>query len=436
MRLVLKAKPFSLKELSIRSARESIILICFFLIGSFSSALAQLTIGDATESSVTLRWLAPGDDGTNGTADSYEIRYGSVALDAGNFASANPVSQNLTPYSAGAEQSFELSDLDPQITSFIAMRAYDEAGNQSGITNSVSASPNDGTGTVEVDPNAQAFTVTVSLASGAYEYLFQVDDNPDFTSPITVAGAIDNSSVVVTFEDLSPLNFYYWRYRYHTPDETSSTFYSPGVEVDLTAALADGQPAPPTPLCPANGDTITTLTPAVTVLNGFDLEGDPLTYQFQLFDQSGKMLLLSDSNLVETFDSTSWTVPSGLLSLGELYQWQARCYDGFQYSPWTYRHSFFVENLSSNLTQENFIPDPYPSPVRFLSGDQLTFELPDNPVTLRILNAAGELVFIAADVTGLYTWNGLNGDGHNVASGVYLWYVSDDLGKGKFIVLP
>ena len=420
------------------NVKQLAVISGLMLLALISSVSAQVTIIDATDNSVTLRWLAPGDDGTNGTATAYEIRYGSALLDVGNFASANLVSQTLTPLSSGTVQTYQVTALDPQVTSYIALRAADEAGNQSEITNSVVVVPPSGSGTVDIDPSAQAFSVTVPVETGTtgWSYYFQVDDNPDFNSPTTVDASINNALAAAQFDDLSPLYLYYWRYRFESPDGTNSSFYSVAGEVDLIEGLADGQPAPPTSVWPAANDTISTLIPDLIVLNGFDLEGDPLTYQFQLFDQSGKTLLLSDSNLVETIDSTSWTVPAGLLDLGRTYQWQARCFDGFQYSPWSIRHSFYVQPLSSNLAESNVIPDPYPSPVHFMSGDLLQFEFPDTPVTLRILNSAGELVYLAADVTGYFTWNGLNGDGHQISSGVYLWYVSDDLGEGKFIVLP
>ena len=51
----------------------------------------DLQATDTTDTSVTLTWTAPGDDGATGTATSYDIRYVvDGTIDAANFATADP----------------------------------------------------------------------------------------------------------------------------------------------------------------------------------------------------------------------------------------------------------------------------------------------------------------------------------------------------------
>ena len=58
-----------------------------------------------TSSSVTLTWTAPGDDGSTGTATSYEIRYAKSPITAASWVLATPVTGVPTPQAAGTAQS-------------------------------------------------------------------------------------------------------------------------------------------------------------------------------------------------------------------------------------------------------------------------------------------------------------------------------------------
>jgi hypothetical protein len=92
-----------------------------------------------TSNSVTLRWTAPGDDGAAGTPARYDLRRSLLPITAANFAAATPLSPQPPVLAGGTVQTFVVSALNPATTYHFALRAVDEAGNWSGVSNSAPA---------------------------------------------------------------------------------------------------------------------------------------------------------------------------------------------------------------------------------------------------------------------------------------------------------
>jgi hypothetical protein len=99
------------------------------------STIADLTITGTTGTSASLRWTAPGDDGTIGTATSYDIRYSTAAITTANWGSATVLTGEPAPAASGTQQTFTINGLTPSRTYYVAMRATDDAGNVSGLSN-------------------------------------------------------------------------------------------------------------------------------------------------------------------------------------------------------------------------------------------------------------------------------------------------------------
>ncbi|MDX9856299.1 MAG: hypothetical protein RBT76_00745 [candidate division Zixibacteria bacterium] len=97
---------------------------------------------------VTLSWTAVGDDGEVGTAARYEIRY---ALDSAvlraSWDRAAPVSNIPTPSPSGSKVSVtRVLPLWPDTTYYFGIKAVDESGNWSSLSNvSVVHTPEDTT---------------------------------------------------------------------------------------------------------------------------------------------------------------------------------------------------------------------------------------------------------------------------------------------------
>ena len=109
--------------------------------------LAPGTIGDLAAAtrpaagSVVLRWTATGDDGTSGTATSYDLRRSSSPISAANWNAATPIA-GPAPHAAGSAESFTVTGLAGETTFHFAIRAIDEAGNTGPVSNdSAAATP-------------------------------------------------------------------------------------------------------------------------------------------------------------------------------------------------------------------------------------------------------------------------------------------------------
>ncbi|MBI3251124.1 MAG: matrixin family metalloprotease, partial [Candidatus Andersenbacteria bacterium] len=105
------------------------------------AAVTDLSGSKLSSTSIDMYWTAPGDDGTSGTASSYDIRQSTSAIDASNFSSANQLSGVPAPASAGTVQHFTVSGLDGSTTYYFAMKTKDEFGNVSEMSNVMTMGP-------------------------------------------------------------------------------------------------------------------------------------------------------------------------------------------------------------------------------------------------------------------------------------------------------
>ncbi|WP_135556907.1 alpha/beta fold hydrolase [Paenibacillus cymbidii] len=124
------------------------------------AAVANLAAGSPTSSSVTLTWTAPGDDGTAGTAASYDIRYSTATITDANWAGATPISGEPAPAAAGTSQSKTVSGLAANSTYYFAMKTSDEVPNVSALSNVASAA-------TTATPDTTAPAAVANLAAGS-----------------------------------------------------------------------------------------------------------------------------------------------------------------------------------------------------------------------------------------------------------------------------
>jgi len=91
--------------------------------------VADLAAGFATMVGVDLTWTAPGDDGGEGQASEYDLRYALTPITEENWDEALRVEGVPAPRSAGSPESFTVGDLEPGETYSLALKAIDRAGN-------------------------------------------------------------------------------------------------------------------------------------------------------------------------------------------------------------------------------------------------------------------------------------------------------------------
>ncbi len=101
----------------------------------------DLTVSSTDTTSMTLEWTASGDDGNQGTAQEYDLRYATFPIDSDDdFASAIKVADIPSPKAAGTTQSTEVTGLVPDSTYYFAIRAIDDGRNES-VTGTTGATP-------------------------------------------------------------------------------------------------------------------------------------------------------------------------------------------------------------------------------------------------------------------------------------------------------
>lgn len=231
------------------------------------SSVVDLSVTGSSPSSVDLAWTAPGDDGSVGTATSYELRFSTSQISDATWAAASPAAGEPSPGSAGAPQAFTVTGLAGGTLYYFALKTSDEAGNESFLSNVVSTTLPDGTA-----PSAVAnLSVTAVSLSGL---------TLSWTSP-----GDDGSTGTATSYDL----------RYNTAPITEATW--------ATAAQASGEPAPA-----AAGTT-----------QGFSLSGlssgTPYYVALKTSDEAGNASALSNVASATTSVPPDLTPPAAVLDL-------------------------------------------------------------------------------------------------------------------------
>ena len=109
------------------------------------AAVADLTTSNPNSNSIDLSWPAPGDDGNEGTASQYDIRYSASAITDTNWETATQCNGEPSPSSAGTSESFTVTGLSPNTTYHFALKTADEIPNWSELSNSPSGTTQEGT---------------------------------------------------------------------------------------------------------------------------------------------------------------------------------------------------------------------------------------------------------------------------------------------------
>jgi Purple acid Phosphatase, N-terminal domain/Fibronectin type III domain len=102
------------------------------------AGIVNLSVVSETHNSVNLSWTAPGDNGSTGTAASYDLRYSTALITLANWASATQATGEPTPLIAGTSQTITITGLSASTQYYFVVRVSDEAGNQSGLSNVIS----------------------------------------------------------------------------------------------------------------------------------------------------------------------------------------------------------------------------------------------------------------------------------------------------------
>lgn len=99
------------------------------------AAVIDLTAKTGTGTGqLDLAFTAPGDDGVVGIATAYELKWSLAPLDASNFATANSLAAPV-PVAGGTKQTLTASGMPDEAQVYVALRARDDSGNWSALSN-------------------------------------------------------------------------------------------------------------------------------------------------------------------------------------------------------------------------------------------------------------------------------------------------------------
>jgi hypothetical protein len=102
------------------------------------AAIADLALASIERESAGIAWTAPADAPSGGPAMAYEIRLSLFPItDDASWARATPFPDAPPPAAPGTRQTYIVPGLKPGTTYYAAIRALDEAGNRSAVSNTV-----------------------------------------------------------------------------------------------------------------------------------------------------------------------------------------------------------------------------------------------------------------------------------------------------------
>jgi hypothetical protein len=142
------------------------------------AAVADLATSDSGLTTLNLSWTAPGDDGTNGTASSYDIRYAESNITNANWSSAIAVSA-VVPSVAGSMETLLIDQLSCGRNYFFALKTSDDAGNVSNISN-VAQGETQTCPTIAIDSSLPVgevnvpYNTTIDITGGLSPYTVEV----------------------------------------------------------------------------------------------------------------------------------------------------------------------------------------------------------------------------------------------------------------------
>ncbi len=138
--------------------------------GTAPSSVTTLAIGFPGPTGIQLTWTAVGDDGANGIATSYDVRYALTASE--DWVAMIEATGEPVPQEAGEVERFVVGGLESGMTYYFRLRVIDEDANESNFSNEVS-------GLTMFPVPAGSFTMGSDAGEGEY------DEDPEHTPTIS-----------------------------------------------------------------------------------------------------------------------------------------------------------------------------------------------------------------------------------------------------------
>ena len=282
-------------------------------------AIADLRVASAGCDSVRLAWTAPGDDGDEGTASSYDVRYSTSSITEVNWGSATECTGEPTPQASGETEHLTILGLTSGTTYHFACKARDDESNESDLSNNTSTTVgsaaipwvNDGTADDE-DWSSLPGTLSANWgqAACADDYEYAIGTTAGGTDVIGWTSRGTQTAVTRTGLTLADGETYYFSVRGVLGLLPGVPTSSDGITVDVTAPTSEVEQL---------GEQ--TLVPVFTVSwNGADTGSGIKHFDIQVSSDGGSSW--GDWLTATTLHASSFTGLNGLT-----YHFRSRAHD-------------------------------------------------------------------------------------------------------------
>ncbi len=210
------------------------------------------------------------------------------------------------------------------------------------------ANPSNGAGVSVLTPTLSVHNAT-DLDKDILTYEFEIYSDMALTKLITQSGPIAEASLVTSWTTpvaLTENQNYYWRARAY--DGFLHSAWMPTASFLINTA--NDAPGAPQLSAPADGNSLATLTPTLTVINSVDPDNTQLTYDFEVYN-SGVLADTITGVLQGAGGLTSVTLTKALYD-NTAYSWRARAFDGDRYGSWMNMATFTTHIAQAAITTQ------------------------------------------------------------------------------------
>jgi len=306
------------------------------------------------------------DDDTDGMLDSWEMQYFSTLTHNGATDTDNDGASDLQEFNFGTDPTQEQPPAQPAIAS---PDNIEVTSLQPILT--------------LVNPNQHAgFPVT---------YEFEVYSDATMTNLITASSGSALSWMTDTI--LSDNSQYYWRAR-----ATGATLFSDWVNSSFFVNTINDAPGAFNISYPQDGVWVSSFTPTLSVTNSTDIDGDTLSYEFEVYANS--VLITASGNIsANSSGTTSWTVELPLQE-NTIYLWRAIVTD---------EHGLSTISSSEPMIFINTVNDAPAAPLLNTPGnDSEVTNLYTNLVVNNAVEPEGEPVYYSFELDTTNTFDSIN----------------------------
>ncbi|ACM19176.1 CARDB domain repeat-containing isoprenoid cyclase, putative [Geotalea daltonii FRC-32] len=201
------------------------------------------------------------------------------------------------------------------------------------------ANPSDGAGVNQYSPTLSVHNAA-DLDHDPLTYEFEVYADAALTSLVSRAAGVIETAAVTSWTvpaTLAENQTYYWRARafdgYLTSDKWTQT-------MSFMVNTANDAPGAPKPALPAEGSSVSTPTPTLTIANAADPDSSIQSYDFEIY--AGPTLAATVTGIPQDASGLTSVTLTTPLTDNTAYQWRARAFDGALYGAWSHMASFTV----------------------------------------------------------------------------------------------